>query len=282
MNQSTLQLKRNQAASCWQLASQVAEYGPVLRKYFFGQGIKPNFLKKIIRWILIRKCENLILFNDISVKVTVFKTMEIIGYHSKHIGLIASYYNCKDSGKFIGKGGLELGNASLGHEAYLYLMHVLDLRETSVFDELEHKIRHWEGCLNIDYSKDMKEEKKWVEIDGKFKLQIKKLSKEELRDKLERNRQETIFFARQDLQEYLQKMSPEYIQEQHMKVLESLRRIFEHLFFYEKDVNNIAEALLLLDTLARRGNFPGIWLINLAKELIDNPKLSPVLKNLLI
>ena len=105
---------------------------------------------------------------------------------------------------------------------------------------------------------------------------------EELQDKLKHNRQETISLARDDLQEYMQKMSPEYIQAQRLKILESIRKIFEHIFFVEKNVDNIAEVLLLLDTLARRKNFPRIWLINLAKELINNPKLSPVLKNLLI
>lgn len=282
MNQSTLQARRYQAASCLQLSSMVAEYGPTLRKYFFGQGIRPSFLKKIIRWILIQKCEKLILFNDTSIKVTVLKAMETIEYHSQHVGLIASYYNSKDSGKFLGQGGRELGGENLGHAAYLYLMHTLDLRETNVFDEMEHKIRHWEGCLDIDYSNDMKEEKRWVEINGELKLQIKKLSEEELQDKLKHNRQETISLARDDLQEYMQKMSPEYIQAQRLKILESIRKIFEHIFFVEKNVDNIAEVLLLLDTLARRKNFPRIWLINLAKELINNPKLSPVLKNLLI
>ncbi len=250
-------IARKRAKECRELSNFFIEFSPAVREFngdlgWEGGRFSSRFLKAIVKWFLIWRLERFVLIPDLLVRIEVLIAMKNLRHVSKHIGLIASFYNSRED---------------LSEAADSYLYEVLDLKELDFLEVVSGKLRHWQGCLSIDYSEEFRIARERVEINGKFTIKKRQLSDEELKIKLAENKIKTLSLARQDFLEYWEKyFKTDFSRRRNEVVYDGLDNIFRYIFTQEKNKETIAKVLQLLSQFATWKHFPEVWLVKLAEK----------------
>jgi hypothetical protein len=281
-----IEIRRINAMNCWKLASRFSDLSPAGREFAAGLfGANPEKRRKsvadsFIYWILSRRCDTLILVDDASVRVKILRAMSIMGYLSKHIGFIATLCNSNE------KGGLllsekESSHAYLRDEARSYLYEILKTPE-SIFAEWGSKVKHWQGVLDHDYSKEFATEHRLDFSGDKPKYVSRNLSAEEVAKKVRANKEHSQSLYQQDIREYLQGILDGSFKKTKRQAYVGLENILKYIFEAHENIEDVAVVLELLQSMARRGDFPSTWLINMTTKYANSGKLTKSLKSLII
>ncbi len=143
---------RREAAWCWYFSSKVKPFPEPLLveienrlEVLMGQDAdinEPTFEE------VSKKCNELILIDDTSVRVMVLTSMFLMGYISPHVDVIAGLLSSDEVGSSCDwRSGRVLSQEELGKSARQYLLWVLNIKETDLFITLKEKIDHWSQIL---------------------------------------------------------------------------------------------------------------------------------------
>lgn len=253
-----IEAEKTKAQELYEISKNFIEFSPAARNFLAHLSQKEKNFSPNHKKTLILQMEELILISDHFIRMRILEAMQNLCHVSKNIGLIASFYNPERKTK---------EERELSERTRSYLYEVLSLRELDFFEILAVKLRHWEGCLSIDYSEEFRTMRERVKINGKLTIKERQLSDEELAVELAASKSRTLILAQQDLREYGEKyFGTDFVQRRAKAVYDGLDNIFYHLFSQEKNKENVANVLQLLSQFATWKHFPQSWLMTLAQK----------------
>lgn len=264
---------RKLAAKCLRLSVNYVELSPSAQKIFSAMsGINSSssnswlkrwgkaLLKKIICWRL----DQLILVDDSSVRVMVIRAMEHIKYRSRHIGLIATLCALKDTGDVLDLAGEKINTYNVNFVVRSYLSNLLEVPDYD--KQLAQCKRHWEGVLSIDYTKEFSVER-CLDFSDKVPAYVtRELPPEEVAVKIADNKAEVKALYQYDLDKLQQKKISGFYEQRKRQVYQSLDDIMTYYFQTPTNSDIVDEVIDLLLRMAKSGNFPEEWLLQLAKK----------------
>lgn len=269
-----IQAARINARKCLDLSFKFQKLSPAARKLLsvFG-GVTFEMMEKkpnrrmisVLKKLLCRRLEKLILIKDPLVRLMALKAMDAMGYQSRHLGLIATFYVSNDREKELSvQEELKRASIEIPLEAWRYVRHILEI--PNYFTDLERCANHWEGVLRIDYTKEYSKEMYHDTSGKKTKWRERKVPPEEVKRRIAENKKEVRGLYRYALNEILEKKISGYYEKRQMEVYKCLDGIFAYLFSGKINDETRGNVLEMLAEIARIGHFPGQWLFDLSKK----------------
>lgn len=141
---------RREASWCWDAATDHSPVPSSIIREVMNQLEIPSNTRKISREDLKRKCDRLLLTEDVSVRIMILLAMRTMDYfNSPRIGLIGTFLANHERAEIIEwEGGSIIGEEKLSFQANRLLHRALDLKEGSISQILQDT-ETWRVCWGL-------------------------------------------------------------------------------------------------------------------------------------
>jgi hypothetical protein len=268
---------RKQARICWEKSTELIELSPAARmvlNVLNGKSItrtpesSGQRVSQDTFFSFYDQLEELILIDDPSVRVMTLKAMGLSSYLSRHTGLIATFYASEEAGDLLDEDGKKIDSESVSIGTWRYFLEILKV--PNFFDDLKACVKHWEGVLNIDYTREFSKVESLDFSGATPKLVSRQVPKAEVKTRIELNKSEMTSLYRQSILRLKEKYNSGYYEQGWIQAYRGLEMIFSYLAEANLSTYVHGAALEMLARVASIKYFPARWLIELSSKYSPN------------